>query len=126
MRSSNFPRAGCRISHGRRDGMRVLLDHCVPRPLGRLLVGHEVHTAREMGWDDISNGRLLAEAAKSFGAMVTVDSSLEHQQGAVPLAVILLRAQDTKIESLGVLVPGVLRLLGQNLAPRVHRVPATA
>lgn len=106
--------------------MKVLLDHCVPRPLGRLLVGHEVHTAREMGWDDLSNGRLLAEAAKSFGAMLTVDSSLEHQQGTIPLPVILLRAHDTDIQSLGVLVPEVLRLLGQNLTPRVHRVPTKA
>lgn len=99
--------------------MNVLLDHCVPRPLGRLLIGHNVRTAREMGGDDHCNGRLLQHAAAAFGAMVTVDTSLMHQQGTIPLPVILVRAHSTEIESLAVLAPAVLRLLDQSLAPKV-------
>ena len=40
--------------------MKVLLDHCVPRPFGRLLTGHEVATTYEMDWARLFNGKLLA------------------------------------------------------------------
>jgi hypothetical protein len=36
--------------------VRVLLDECVDRRLTRDIVGHEVKTARQMGWTTIKNG----------------------------------------------------------------------
>jgi hypothetical protein len=36
--------------------MRVLLDECLPRKLGRLLVGHEVSTVQKAGWAGVVNG----------------------------------------------------------------------
>ena len=39
--------------------MRILLDECVPRPLKRELLGHDVHTVPEMGWSGKRNGELL-------------------------------------------------------------------
>ncbi len=45
--------------------MKILLDECVPSPLRKLLVGHECHTAQEMGWKSIKNGDLLALAKAS-------------------------------------------------------------
>jgi predicted nuclease of predicted toxin-antitoxin system len=36
--------------------MKVLLDECLPRKLGRLLVGHEVTTVQEAGWSGVTNG----------------------------------------------------------------------
>jgi hypothetical protein len=39
--------------------MRLLLDECVPHPLRRELVGHQVRTVPEMGWSQKKNGAPL-------------------------------------------------------------------
>jgi hypothetical protein len=39
--------------------MRVLLDECVDWRLLRDLTGHDVKTARQMGWSEVKNGKLL-------------------------------------------------------------------
>jgi len=36
--------------------MRILLDENIPRGLRRILQGHDVRTASEMGWASIANG----------------------------------------------------------------------
>ena len=60
--------------------MRVLFDQGTPVPLREFLQGHEVATAFEMGWSDLSNGDLLAAAEKQFDVFVTTDQQLRHQQ----------------------------------------------
>lgn len=87
--------------------MRVLLDHCVPRRLRRLLVGHEVRTAFEQGWSALGNGTLLARAAEQFDVFVTVDHNVQYQQNlkALPLPVIMLVVQDNRFETLAPLAP---------------------
>lgn len=94
----------------------------MPRPFARLIVGHDVRTTRDMGWEDLSNGELLAKAATSFDLMVTVDKSLLHQQNRtdLPLPVLVLRATSNTIGSVAVLAPEVLKLLGQALQNRVY------
>lgn len=39
--------------------MRVLLDACVPKRLGKELTGHQVRTVPEMDWADRDDGPLL-------------------------------------------------------------------
>ena len=75
--------------------MRVLLDECVDWRLLREIDGHAVKTARQMGWNTIKNGELLALAAKEFDVFVTVDRNLSFQQNvsALLIAVIVLRAR---------------------------------
>jgi predicted nuclease of predicted toxin-antitoxin system len=53
--------------------LKVLLDECVDWRLARDLVGHEVKTARQMGWTTVKNGELLALAAEQFDVFITVD-----------------------------------------------------
>ena len=61
--------------------MRVLLDHSVPAPLRHHLPGHEVIEAAAIGWERLSNGKLLAEAeADGFEVFVTSDKNLRYQQ----------------------------------------------
>jgi hypothetical protein len=49
--------------------------------LRRILAGHDVRTAPEMGWARYSNGQLLDEAEKAgFEALITGDRSFPHQQ----------------------------------------------
>jgi Domain of unknown function (DUF5615) len=61
--------------------MRILLDENTPRGVRRILTGHDVRTASEMGWASYSNGQLLDEAEKAgFEALVTSDQNMIFQQ----------------------------------------------
>ena len=93
--------------------MKILLDECVDWRLARDVVGHEVKTARQMGWTAIQNGELLSLAAREFDVFVTVDRNLAFQQNveALPLAVVVLRAQTNRLADLRPLVAGLLRAL---------------
>ena len=90
--------------------MKVLVDECVDWRLCRDVVGHEVKTARQMGWSTIKNGELLALAAKEFDVFVTVDRNLSFQQNlpVFTIAVIVLRAPSNRLADLQ---PLVLELL---------------
>lgn len=90
--------------------MRVLVDECVDWRFSRELVGHEVKTARQMGWSTIGNGELLALAAKEFDVFVTADRNLSFQQNlpAFAIAVIVLRAKSNRLSELRPLVPELL------------------
>jgi predicted nuclease of predicted toxin-antitoxin system len=105
--------------------VKVLLDECIDWRLSRDLAGHDVKSARQMGWDTIENGELLALAAGQFDVFVTVDRNLSFQQNltALPIAVIVLQARTNRLADLRPLVPsqlvameiaqpGVLKLVG--------------
>lgn len=79
--------------------MKVLVDECVDWRLSREIVGHDVKTARQMGWSTIKNGELLALAAKEFDVFVTVDRNLSFQQSlpGFAIAVIVLRARSNRL-----------------------------
>ena len=93
--------------------MRLLLDECLPRPLKRELVGHEVQTAAEAGLAGLKNGALLDQAAGRFDVFITVDANLRYQQNAAKLrlAVLVLRAASNDMSDLRPLVPAVLAAL---------------
>jgi predicted nuclease of predicted toxin-antitoxin system len=77
--------------------VKVLFDHNVPKKLRSLLPGHAVSTSRELGWDTLKNGDLLATAeANGFEAMVTGDKNISHQQNLEgrKLALIVLPITD--------------------------------
>ena len=90
--------------------MRVFVDECGDRRLSRDIAGHEVATARQMGWITIRNGELLALAANAFDVFVTVDRNLSFQQNlpAFAIAVIVLRARSNRLADLQLLVPDLL------------------
>ena len=78
--------------------MKVLLDECINRKFARDLPGFDIKTVRQMGWDSIQNGALLALADGNFDALVIVDKSIDTQQNVskFDVAVIILRAQGLK------------------------------
>jgi hypothetical protein len=90
--------------------VKVFLDECVDWRLARDLVGHQVMTARQMGWASIKNGELLALASQEFDAFVTVDRNLSFQQNLATLtiAVIVLQAPTNRLADLQLLVPRLL------------------
>ena len=90
--------------------MKVFVDECIDWRLSRDIVGHEVKTARQMGWSTIKNGELLALAAKEFDVFVTVDRNLSFQQNlpAFAIAVIVLHASSNRLADLKPLVAELL------------------
>jgi predicted nuclease of predicted toxin-antitoxin system len=90
--------------------VRVLLDECLPRRLKRDLVGHEAHTAPEMGWASKRNGELLRLAERDFDVFLTVDRKLQYQQDLANLniVVIVMVARTNSLLDLQPLIPGVL------------------
>lgn len=90
--------------------MRVLLDQCVPHPLRHYFPGHDVRTARFMGWDGLTNGALLAAMhAGGFDILLTVDRGLRHQQNltAAGVAVVVMLTPTNALPDLLPLVPQV-------------------
>ena len=73
--------------------MRVLFDQGTPAPLRRLLPGHAVFTAYELGWSTLKNGELLAIAeSQAFDVLVTTDTNLKYQQNLISrrIAIVVL------------------------------------
>ena len=50
--------------------MKILFDHCVPRPFRRSLPGCHISTAREAGLDAVANGELLIAAEAQFDVLI--------------------------------------------------------
>ncbi len=104
--------------------MKVLLDHCVPRRFGRLLTGHSIGTAYEMGWSGLGNGALLAQARSQFDSFLTVDQNVQFQQNlaTLPLPVAIIVAPDNRFETLAPYAPAVLDWLGRPLRCELARI----
>ena len=61
--------------------MKVLFDQNVPLNLRKCLPGHEVHSAANLGWEELRNGELLKSAEEQgYDVFVTGDQSLSYQQ----------------------------------------------
>jgi len=61
--------------------MRILLDHNTPAPLRYALRGHQVETAYERGWAELTNGNLIREAeSEGFQLLITTDKGIRYQQ----------------------------------------------
>lgn len=76
--------------------MLVLFDHGTPRGLARHLPGHTVTLAIEKGWDQLSNGSLLAASEEDgFEVLVTPDKNMVHQQNLTgrKIAIVVLGQQ---------------------------------
>jgi predicted nuclease of predicted toxin-antitoxin system len=71
--------------------MRILFDQGTPVPLRRSLATHEVATAWQRGWAQLSNGDLLAAAeADGFDLLVTTDQNLRYQQNLAARRIAML------------------------------------
>jgi hypothetical protein len=103
--------------------LKVLLDNCVPRPFSRHIVGHVVEHAGKKGWGELANGVLLATAhAAGFVVMITTDRSIEHQQGSLPMPVLIIDSLFNEVSELIRYLPSVHALLKQPLQPRIYLV----
>jgi hypothetical protein len=90
--------------------VRVFLDECIDWRLARDIVGHDVKTARQMGWATIQNGALLTLASQHFDVFVTLDRNLSFQQNldSFSIAVVVLSAKTSRLSDLKPLIPKLL------------------
>lgn len=95
--------------------MRVLLDENLPRDLSDVLAGHSVSTVQGLGWAGVKNGELLRRARGVIDALLTMDTSLEHQQDLTTLSfgVVVVGAPSNRMQDLVPLVPEILEALGK-------------
>jgi hypothetical protein len=90
--------------------VRIFLDECIDWRLARDIVGHDVKTARQMGWTTIQNGALLTLASQHFDVFVTLDRNLSFQQNLdnFSIAVVVLSAKTNRLTDLKPLIPNLL------------------
>ena len=61
--------------------MRILFDNGTPNPIARILAGHEVDFARQIGWHELKNGELLRRAEEAgYELLLTSDKNILYQQ----------------------------------------------
>jgi predicted nuclease of predicted toxin-antitoxin system len=82
--------------------LKVLLDHNLDRRLKNFLTKHFATTAQELGWANVSNGRLLALAEENgFDVLLTADVKMKIQQDISQrkIAILILRAFDNRLKT---------------------------
>ncbi|HVU13650.1 MAG TPA: DUF5615 family PIN-like protein [Phototrophicaceae bacterium] len=89
--------------------MRILIDECLLRKLKRELSDYDVSTVPEMGWSGLKNGALLRKMVGQIDVFVTIDGNLEYQQNLSKsqIALIILKARNSKLEALLLLMPAL-------------------
>lgn len=87
---------------------RVLLDHCVPKPLRRHLPAFHIRTCYEEGWDTLHNGELLRAAqAAAFDILITADQNLRSQQKLQARHIAIIELPTNRLALIPTLVPAI-------------------
>jgi predicted nuclease of predicted toxin-antitoxin system len=77
--------------------MRILFDNGTPRGLARFLVGHSVEEARDHGWEELANGRLMDAAEKAgFDVLLTNDKNILDQQNLSKRKIAVVALQNSQ------------------------------
>ena len=107
--------------------MRLLLDENLDWRLRRDLLAHQVESVPLIGWAGIENGELLRKAVEAgFDALITMDSSMVHQQKIerYAIAVVALRAASNRLADTRPLMPALLALLSRINSGTVTFLPS--
>ena len=82
--------------------MRILIDECVDWRLLRDLTDYDAKTVKQLGWEHVEDGALLALASEDFDAFITVDKDLPNEQNiaSFDISVIVLRGRTTRLPDL--------------------------
>ena len=61
--------------------MKVLFDSGTPKPISRILTGHEITFARRIGWHELENGELIQQAEEAgYEVLLSTDKNIQYQQ----------------------------------------------
>ena len=103
--------------------MKILVDECVDWRLLRDLANYDAKIVKQLGWEHIDDGALLALAALHFDVFLTVDKDLPREQDVTrfDIAVVVLRGRTTRLMDLRALLEPLRRAL-QRAQPRQLQV----
>ena len=116
--------------------MKLLLDNCVPYRAKLLFAGHDVTHAKDVGWGELENGKLLSAAGNAkFDVMITIDKKIRDQQNlsTLPVTVFEINSPDSRLPEIQRLAPFILvalsdcshyRLLSVDRDGRIERLGA--
>jgi len=105
--------------------VKLLLDENLPHKLRFSLEGHVAMTVAYSGLSGLSNGDLLAQAARlGFDALITLDAGIaeQHDPTELPVAVVVLHARSNALDDLRPLLPALLKSLNHLPARAVVHV----
>lgn len=97
----------------------------MPKEIGDLLIAHEVVHATQLGWQGLSNGKLLdAGESARFSVLLTKDTKMPYQQNLAnrTICLVILRPRSQFPDDLLKLAPQILLLLPTLLPGSVTRV----
>ena len=100
--------------------MRVLLDNNVNQRFAALVEGKEVVHARQLGWGELLNGKLISAAEDAgFDVMITADKQMQYQQNLTgrKIAIMVLNSVLLRWSDIEPLAPLVNELLRQGVEP---------
>lgn len=103
--------------------MKILFDQGVPAPLRQHPREHEVDTAFERGWSDLSNSVLLQRAEDDgYELLITTDQNLRHQQNLAGLRLAVLVLLSTSWPRIQLRVAGIQAAIDQMTQGGVREV----
>ena len=94
--------------------MKILLDECLPRDLGRHLAGHDCRAVPQAGLAGKKNSELLMLAERSgWQALLTLDQGMPYQQNLAgrTISLVIIRAKSNRLPDLLPHVPAILAAL---------------
>ena len=92
--------------------MKILCDQNVPRPLVKLLTGHEVRRAAELGWAELKNGNLLAACENAgFDLLFSGDKTMQHEQSFASRKIALVCMSDNHWPIVKNYIPAILEAI---------------
>lgn len=104
--------------------MKVLLDENLDVRFKREFAGtgHDVFTVRELNWNGIKNGKLLALMEQNgFDVLICVDKNLPYQQNlrTLPVTIFVLDVWRNTLFNVKLLVPRLLEQMRKPLEKEV-------
>jgi hypothetical protein len=94
--------------------LKILLDQNVPRPLARLLSGHDVKRAAELGWAELKNGMLLTAGENAgFDVLLSGDKTIPYEQNMTGRKIAVICMSDNHWPIVKDYVPAILQAIEQ-------------
>jgi hypothetical protein len=90
--------------------VRVFVDACIDPRIVEIIVGHEVRTAFDLGWQSLKDHVLLPKVAAEFDVLLTADQGFEfeHNLRVLTVGIVILHAPKNRLENYREMVASIL------------------
>ncbi len=105
--------------------MKIILDENISLQLNLDFYGHEVESAKSMGWLGIKNGELIKLILKhKFDVFITLDKNLIYQQNLreINLKILVLRCKSSRNQTVQPVLDKAKEVLKRKIKKGVHEI----